>query len=196
MLKCKVLSPLMLAVCTLSHGNADPERGFSTNKHIPSVHGTSTDQKTIETLHLVKYYISLHGGVSKSKAYKDLIKRCSMARQRYEEDLKAQRALKKDEEEAKKEKTEKEEGRQKRKLLEPELRNDLQRTNKNLKLSNELLKDRESELESLTKAEKVDKKRLLSASAKISTCLKRCAELQSEKDQLSEKLVKLSEADS
>ena len=143
-----------------------------------SVHGTSTDQKTMEGLRLVKDYINLHGDVSKIKVCKNLIKRCSMAIQRYEEDLKAQRALKKDEEEAKIEKTEKEEARQKRKLLESELRNDLERTNKNLKLSDELLKDGESELESLTKAEKVDKKKLLSASAKISTSLKRYAELQ------------------
>ena len=71
-----------------------------------------------------------------------------------------------------------------------------ERTNKNFKLSNELLKDGESELGSLTKAENVDKKKLLSASAKKSTSLKRCAELQSKKDQLSEKLMKLSEADS
>ena len=186
----------MVAVCTLSHRNADSERGFSTNKHMFSVHGTSTDQKTIEALRLVKDDKNLHGGVSKIKVCKDIIKRCSMARGRYEEDLKAQRALKKDEEEAKKEKTEKEEARQKRILLESELRNVLERTNKNLKLSNELLKDRESELESLAKAEKVDKKKLLSAGAKRSTSLKRCAELQSEKDQLSEKLMKLSEADS
>ena len=65
-----------------------------------------------------------------------------MARQRYEEDLKAQRALKKDEEEAKKEKTEKEEAKQKPKLLESELRNVLERTNKNPKLPNELLRRR------------------------------------------------------
>ena len=50
-----------------------------------------------------------------------------------------------------------------------------ERTNKNFKLSNELLKDGESELGSLTKAENVDKKKLLSASAKKSTSLKRCA---------------------
>ena len=183
MLKYKVLSLLMLAVCTLSHGNDDPERCFSTNKHMLSVHGTSTIQKTIEAFCSVKDYINLHGGMSKIKVCKDLIKRCSMGKQCYEENLKAQRALKKDKVEAKKEKTEK------------ELWNDLECTNKNLKLSNELLKDGESELESLTKAEKLDKKRLLSATAKISTSLKRCAKLQSEKDQLSEKLVKLSEAD-
>ena len=93
----------MLAVCTLSHGNANPERGFSTNKHMLSVGGTLTNQKTLEALHLVKDYINLHGGVSKIKVCKDLIQRCSMARQRYEEDLKAQGALRKDKEEAKKE---------------------------------------------------------------------------------------------
>ena len=66
----------------------------------------------------------------------------------------------------------------------------------NAQTTNELLKDGESELKSLPKAEKVDKKKLLSASAKINTSLNRCAELQSEKDQLSEKHMKLSEADS
>ena len=47
--------------------------------------------------------------MSKIKVFKDLIKICSMARQRYEEDLRAQRALKNNKDEAKKEKTEKEE---------------------------------------------------------------------------------------
>ena len=77
----------MLGVCTLSHRNADSERGFSTNKHMLSVHGASTDQKTIEALCLVKDYINLHVGMNKVKVFKDLIKRCSMARQCYEEDL-------------------------------------------------------------------------------------------------------------
>ena len=162
----------MPAFYTLSRGNADPERGFSTNKHMLSVYG-----KPMEALCLVKDCINLHGGMSKIKVCKNLIRRCSMAREHYEEDLKAQRALKEDEEEAKKKKTEKEEARQKRKLLESELRTDLERTNKNLKLFNELLKDGESELESLKKAEKVDKNKLPPPSAKISTSLKR-AELQ------------------
>ena len=125
-----------------------------------SVHGTSTDQKTIKTLRLVKDYVNLHGTVSKINVCRDLIKRCSMARQRYEEDLKAQRDLTKDKEKAKKEKTEKEEARLERKLLGSELRNDLECTNKNLKLSNELLKEGESELKSLTKAERVIKRSL------------------------------------
>ena len=77
----------MLAVWTFSHRNADPERGFSTNKHMLSVHSTSTDQKTIEALPVVKDYINLHGCMSKIKVCKDLIKRCFMGRQHYEENL-------------------------------------------------------------------------------------------------------------
>ena len=49
-------------------------------------------------------------------------------------------------------------------------------------------------MKSLTKAGKVDKQKLFSGSAKISTSLKRCAELQSEKGQVSEKRLKPSEA--
>ena len=66
----------------------------------------------------------------------------------------------------------------------------------NAQTTNELLKDGESELKSFPKAEKVDKKKLLSANAKINTSLNRCAGLQSEKGQLLEKRIKLSEADS
>ena len=62
--------------------------------------------------------------------------------------------------------------------------------------TNELLTDGESEPKSLPKAEKVDKKKLFPASVKINTSLNRCAELQLGKDQLSEKHMKLSEADS
>ena len=65
----------------------------------------------MEALCLVKDYINLNGGMSKIKVCKDLIRWCSIARERYEEDLKAQRALEEDEGEAKKKKTEKEEAR-------------------------------------------------------------------------------------
>ena len=64
----------------------------------------------------------------------------------------------------------------------------------NAQTTNELLKDGENELKSLPKAKKVDRKKLLSASAKINTSLNRCDELLSEKHQLSQKRRKLSES--
>ena len=51
-----------LAICTLSHGNADPERGFSTNKYLLAVHGGSTSEKTVQAVCFVKDFISLNGG--------------------------------------------------------------------------------------------------------------------------------------
>ena len=110
-----------------------------------------------------------------------------------EVDLKAQRALKKEELEAKKEKREIEEARKKCKL---ENQNIGMILFLNYLTSCDGEKDGESELESLGKAGSVDKKKLLSASAKISARLNRCAEFQSEKDQVLEKLMKLSEVDS
>ena len=58
-----LLSGFMLVICTLSHGNADPERGFSINKHMLNIHGTSINRKTIG-LRFVKGCILLHGGVN------------------------------------------------------------------------------------------------------------------------------------
>ena len=37
----------------LPHGNADPERGFSVNKHLDN-HGSTTSEETIEALRFLK----------------------------------------------------------------------------------------------------------------------------------------------
>ena len=63
---------------------------------------------------------------------------------------------------------------------------------KNMKISNDFLSYGQIELEELKKCGQVDRVTLLSANAKIATRLKGKAELQLEKDQLSEKLLKLS----
>ena len=49
----------------------------------------------------------------------------------------------------------------------------------------------DKELEELTKATSIDKVKLMSANAKIATGMKRKAELQNEKDELTRKLLKL-----
>ena len=90
----------MLAICTLSHGNADPERGFSINGYMLKIHGSSTSHKTIKALRLVKDFIILNGGVNDMEITMPMIKKCAQARQRWEEDLKAQRKAKLDEEKA------------------------------------------------------------------------------------------------
>ena len=81
-LKFRSLSLLMLAICTLSHGNADFERGFSISKYTLNIYGSSTSRKTIEALPLVKDYIILHVGVNDMNISKAMIKECLEARQR------------------------------------------------------------------------------------------------------------------
>lgn len=190
-LKFKALSALMLGICTLSHGNADPERGFSINKHMLDTHGTSTSKKTIEALRFVKDYVILNGSVNNMTIPKELIKICSQARQRLEDDLKAEREAKRIEEDARRQLNKQAVELQKQKSEESEMFSNLKKLDKKLKISNDLLNEGQNELEELTKSDKVNRVKLLSANAKITTSLKRKAELQKEKDQLSDKLIKL-----
>ena len=60
-----------------------------------------------------------------------------------------------------------------------------------MKISDDLLSDGQKELEELTKSSSVDRVKLLSANAKITASLKRKRELQTEKDELTAKLLKL-----
>ena len=181
----------MLGICTLSHGNADPERGFSINKYLLNVHGTSTSQKTIEAIRLVKDFIIMHGGVSKIDINKTLIKKCSEARKLWEEDLKASREAKEKEEKAKKELSEKQAADKEKKSKEKQIKDDIKKVECSLKISDDLLSDGQKDLEELTKSSSVDRVKLLSANAKITASLKRKRELQTEKDELTAKLLKL-----
>ena len=56
------LSQLALTVSLLSHGNADPERGFSINANLLDIHGPSIKEEKIESLRLVKDFLNNHGG--------------------------------------------------------------------------------------------------------------------------------------
>lgn len=93
----------MLAIYILSYGNSNPERGCSINKHMLNIHDTSANQKVIEVLRFVKDYFLFHGGANNMDVPRALIKKCPLARQRWEENLQAERELKKTEEKARKE---------------------------------------------------------------------------------------------
>ena len=74
-----------MARCILSlpNGNADPERGFSINKSVLQIHGTSLEEDTIVALQLVKDYIVLNNGVDKIDIEESHIASCRNARTRY-----------------------------------------------------------------------------------------------------------------
>ena len=66
------LAKLILAICTVSHGNVDLERGFSTNKYLLAVHGGSASEKTIQAVCSVKDFINLNNGEKNIKVSKPM----------------------------------------------------------------------------------------------------------------------------
>ena len=57
------LTSLMNCILILSHGNADPERGFSVNKHLLNIHGSTTSEETIEAFRFVKDCLNRKDGL-------------------------------------------------------------------------------------------------------------------------------------
>ena len=55
----------MNCILILSHGNADPERGFSVNKH-----GSTTSEETIGALKFVKDFLNMKDRVESVKSAK------------------------------------------------------------------------------------------------------------------------------
>ena len=93
---------LVKCVMLISHGNADPERGFSINKHVLKIHGFSLGEDTIIAIRLVKDFIIKCGGSEKVPVPNALLKSCKEARSRYHADLEEKRQLALKEEAARK----------------------------------------------------------------------------------------------
>ena len=71
----------------ISHGNTDPKRGFSINKHMLNIHGYSLGEDTIIAVRIVKDYIIKCGGSENVPVTNALLKSCKQARNRYYTDL-------------------------------------------------------------------------------------------------------------
>lgn len=76
------LAKLVKACLSLSHGNADPERGFSENKKI--LEGRENlDEETIVFIRAVKNYINLCGSPLNVGVNRRLLDLCAAARKKY-----------------------------------------------------------------------------------------------------------------
>ena len=91
--KCDQLFSLAKAVLSISHGNVVPERGFSINKYMLSVHGNAIQEDTLVSLRLIKDQLCLDVGLSKFKVTTELLKSA-----RYQQYLQIKRDLKEKEE--------------------------------------------------------------------------------------------------
>ena len=74
---------LVKCVLSISHGNSVPERGFSINKHLLSLHGSSIKDETIVALRMVNDYILSVGSITKVSVNKQLLLSVKSARQHY-----------------------------------------------------------------------------------------------------------------
>ena len=77
------LANLALIVCSLGHGNAAPERGFSINKALLDGHGYTIQEDTVVSLLIVKDWINEHGGTLKFPVTKELRQQVKGARAKY-----------------------------------------------------------------------------------------------------------------
>ena len=92
------LFSLAKAVLSISHGNSVPERGFSINKYMLSVHGNAIQEDTLVSLRLIKDQLCLDGGLSKFKVTTELLKSVKASSVRSQQYLQVKRELKEKEE--------------------------------------------------------------------------------------------------
>ena len=94
------LFTLVKSLLIISHGNAEAERGFSINKHLLAVHGSATQEETIESIRMVKDYIKRCGGTDNVKITKQMVNDSKVAYRRYLDYLAEKKALEEKEKEA------------------------------------------------------------------------------------------------
>ena len=182
---------LMLATCTHSHDKTYMERKSSLNKYLLAIHGGSTSEKVIEAILFVKDYVILNGGKNNVPITRAQLKKLTQSRQKWKEDLKAQRELKQKEYGAKREM-------QPEKSKENKLNENKKRINEGtetikarIEIADDLLKSWQSELEEVTKMKAAKKVKLLDAHFQIVTGMKQKRKLEEKLDFPNRKLQKL-----
>ena len=181
----------------MPHGNADPERGFSINKNMLDVHGSSTKEETIVALRFIKDELIHRGGPLKIPLTKELLKSCRNARSSYFAFLEAQKleeeikSKQREQDEALKEKEK--ENASKREVLD-QLERQLDSLNKGISVALKAVEDGNVEMGEEMQKKKVDMDRLKLSQAKVAMGMKRKAELEVEADKVKKKMAKAEKA--
>ena len=74
---------LIKCILSLTHRNSTPEQGFSINKYILEVHGSSSSEKTLESLRFVKDEACRVAGVTNFPISRELISSVKIAHSKY-----------------------------------------------------------------------------------------------------------------
>ena len=189
-LKYLQLFALVKCVLSISHGNSIPEQGFSINKYLLSIHGTSTSNETIVALRLEKDHLILIGGYMKFLINRNLVLSVKTARQKYQ-DLEAKRLLREKESERIKLADEMKEN---NKLLEEKLSNaeaEIKIKKVFISVAEESIQEGNKKLQKQLKQSKISRNEIQKAQSMIDMGLSRKRCLSTELEELQKEKAKL-----
>ena len=189
-LKYLQLFALVKCVLSISHGNSIPEQGFSINKYLLSIHGTSTSNETIVALRLEKDHLILIGGYMKFLINRNLVLSVKTARQKYQ-DLEAKRLLREKESERIKLADEMKEN---NKLLEEKLSNaeaEIKIKKVVISVAEESIQEGNKKLQKQLKQSKISRNEIQKAQSMIDMGLSRKRCLSTELEELQKEKAKL-----
>ena len=172
--KFSTLRSLLNCVLILLHDDADPDRGFSVNKHQLNIHGSTASEETVEALRFVKDCLNRKGGVESIKVSKGLIKVCQKAHSLYTQEF----AEKRKQEIETKEAAIRAQEREKKQDKLKEMDNDSAIIKSGIEIAENSVKDGNSDLESLLAKVTLDRDAIAKAHQNISMGAKRKSELE------------------
>ena len=185
---------LVKCVLVLSHGNADPERGFSINKHLIDIHGCNIGEETIEAIRLVKDHIIKSGGLEYVSITKKMLNMCGNASSKYKEYLQVKEQLAQKEAAADKANEEAVALEQKDKEKTEKLREidvDMRFIRTAIGIADQSVVEGNDNLSCCIRSKTLDRKKIEQAQAKIDMGIKRKAKLVSEMVLIEKKKSKL-----
>ena len=164
--KFPTLTSLMNCVLILSRGNAEPESGFSVKKFLWNIHGLTTSEETSEALRFGKDCFNRKGGVESMKVSKGLTKVCQNAHSLYTLELPERRKQELEVKEAT------------IRIQKQEKEQTLAMIKSGIEITENSIKDGNSDLESLLTQVTFDRYAIAKAQQKISISVKRKSELE------------------
>lgn len=189
---------LFKIMASIPHGNSAPENGFSINKSMIQLHGTSIQTETIEALRLVKDTILTHGSRFDVPMNTGLFESVALSHSRYQADLKHKRELKKAEEkelEGRKKMADEEEKRKNEEAQKNEEKRTLQATLQQLEngisVADSLIENGNDEFRALLLRKSSGRKELQTCQSKIETGVKRRKDLVDQKTVIEKRMKEL-----
>jgi len=189
------LANLALIVCSLSHGNAAPERGFSINEALLDSHGHCIHEDTVVSLRIVKDWINKFGGTLKFPLTKELRQRVKGARAKYMAYLEEKKVLEEQEKRNRQEQADIARHEAQKQSIADKLNEDIERCEIGLKTAEEIIDQGNAKLHDALFGKTLDKNALVSAQTKISIGLERKRKCDKELAALKLKKMKLSKSE-